>query len=90
MGAGSVCTAGILLALLGGPFHRGQPWARWAVPLLGMAFTSLTLYAALTIATRTPASPPWAETMGLIAVYVLDAVLSLWPTRDKACRDQAS
>ncbi len=81
MGAGSVCTAGILLTLLGLPFRRGQRWARWVIPLLGVAFTGMTLYAALTIATQTPASPPWVETMGLIAAYVLGAVLSLWPTR---------
>ncbi len=80
MGAGSVCTAGILLVLLGVPFRHGQPWAQWVIPLLGIAFTSMTLYAALTIATRTPASPPWGETIGLIALYLLGAVLLLWPT----------
>jgi hypothetical protein len=84
MGAGSVCTAGILLVLLGLPFRSGQSWARWIVPLLGIAFTGMTLYAALTIAARTPASPPWVATMGLIAAYLLGAVISLWPIRAAA------
>jgi hypothetical protein len=81
MGAGSVAASLALLVLLLVPFRRGQAWARWAVPLVGVVFTGLTLYASATIAMRTPASPPWRPTCGLVAMYLIGAVISWWPAR---------
>jgi hypothetical protein len=82
MGAGSVAVTVALLIMILIPFRRGQAWARWAVPVVGVLFTALTLYGALTIATRTPASPPWLQTCGLIALlYLLGALITYWPTR---------
>jgi hypothetical protein len=81
MGAGSVAVSVALLIMILIPFRRGHAWARWAVPVVGVLFTALTLYGALTIATRTPASPPWLQTCGLIALYLLGALITYWPTR---------
>lgn len=79
MGAGSVSVSLALLVILGIPFRRGDSWARWAVPLVGIVFTMLTAYAAYTIDSRTPASTPWRQTCGLSAMYALGAALSYRP-----------
>ena len=83
MGAGSIGVTVALLLMLTGPFRRGDPWARRAVPLVGIVFTMLTAYAAYTIDVNTPASTPWRQTLGLTALYALGAALSLTPRKDK-------
>lgn len=81
MGAGSVAVTTALLIMLGIPFRRGQSWAHWAVPLVGVTFTVLTAYAALTIAWRTSASTPWLPTLGLVLLYMTGALICYWPDR---------
>ncbi|MCC6797842.1 MAG: hypothetical protein IT366_22195 [Candidatus Hydrogenedentes bacterium] len=81
MGAGSVAVSLALLIMLFIPFRRDDRWSIWAVPLIGMIFTLFTAYAAYTIDTRTPASTPWRETLGLTATYLAGAVISYWPRR---------
>ena len=76
MGAGSIAVTVALFTLLAIPFRRGEHWAYWAVPLIGMVFTALTAYAAYTIDVRTPASPPWRLTLGLTATYLVGAIVS--------------
>jgi hypothetical protein len=83
MGAGSIGVTLALTIMLLGPFRRGEVWARWAVPTVGITFTALTAYAAYTIDVRTPASPPWRLTCVLAALYLLGAVLSNWPSRSR-------
>lgn len=65
MGAGSIAVTAALSLMLLIPFRRGETWARWAVPLVGITFTTLTAYAAYTIDVGTPAAPPWRLTGGL-------------------------
>jgi hypothetical protein len=84
MGAGSIGVTMALLIMLSGPFRRGDAWARWAVPAVGITFTLLTAYAAYTIDIRTPASPPWLQTLGLAAMYLAGAVVSFAPRKGPA------
>ncbi|HVK14575.1 MAG TPA: hypothetical protein VM597_37905 [Gemmataceae bacterium] len=84
MGAGSAAVSLALLLILFIPFRRGHRWALWAVPLIGIVFTSLTAYAAYTIDVRTPATTPWRQTCGLAAVYAVGGVISYWPRRRSA------
>lgn len=79
MGAGSISVSLAILILIAIPLRRGENWARWAVPLVGITFSLLTAHAAYTIDVRTAASPPWRQTLGLAAVYATGAVLSLAP-----------
>ncbi len=79
MGAGSVSVSLALLLILFIPFRRSERWAFWAVPLIGITFTSLTAYAAYTIDFRTPASTPWRQTCGLAVMYAAGMVISYWP-----------
>lgn len=76
MGAGSIAVSVALVILLVIPFRQGQAWSRWAVPVIGMIFTALTAYAAFTIDMRTPASPPWRQTCGLVALYLIGGLLA--------------
>jgi len=81
MGAGSIAVTLALAILLLVPFRRGEAWARWAIPSVGAVFASLTAYAAYTIDLRTPASTPWRETLGLVALFGVGAAVSYWPRR---------
>jgi hypothetical protein len=78
MGAGSVTVSAAILVLLWFPYRRGERWARWATPLLGILFTMLTAYAAFTIDRLTPADTPWRETLALTAVYGIGGAIGLW------------
>ena len=89
MGAGSIGITLALLIMLAGPFRRGDAWARWAVPAVGITFTLLTAYAAYTIDIRTPASPPWPQTLGLAALYLAGAAISFAPWKGPAPTDPA-
>lgn len=84
MGAGSTAVAAALLVMLAVPFRRGERWATWAVPMVGMMFTLLTAYAAYTIESRTPATTPWRPTVGLAVVYVAGLVVSVLGARGVA------
>jgi hypothetical protein len=84
MGAGSIGVTLALIVMLCIPFRRGEAWARWAIPTIGVVFTGLTAYAAFTIDARTPASPPWRQTCGLTALYVAGALISYWPLRGRS------
>ncbi len=81
LGAGSIAVTLALAILLLVPFRRGDAWARWAIPIVGAVFTSLTAYAAYTIDVRTPASTPWRETLVLVALFGVGAAVSNWPGR---------
>ena len=81
MGAGSIGVTLALVIMMFVPFRRGEPWARWAIPAVGVVFTGLTAYAAFTIDARTPASPPWRQTLAMTALYLAGAVISYWPSR---------
>jgi hypothetical protein len=48
-------------------FRAGEAWARYAIPLVGLAAALPSLYAGLYVRNRTPASPP----VKLVAVAVL-------------------
>jgi hypothetical protein len=78
MGAGSVGVTLALAILLGGPFRRGETWARWAIMSVGVVFPSLTGYAAHTIDVGTPASTPWRLTFGLTALYLAGGLIDAW------------
>ena len=81
MGAGSIAVTLALMLLLWIPFRRGERWARWAVPVVGMTFTTLTAYAAYTIDINTPASTPWRQTCLLAMLYLAGGLASYWPVQ---------
>ena len=89
VGAGSIGVTLALLLMLAGPFRRGDGWARWAVPAVGITFTLLTAYAAYTIDLSTPASPPWLQTLGLAALYLAGGAISFAPRKGPAPTKQA-
>lgn len=81
MGAGSVTVSITILVLVFIPLRRGERWARWAIPLIGVLFTVLTAYAAFTIDRLTPALTPWRQTLVLSGAYLIGGALCLWPIR---------
>ena len=66
----------LLLVLI--PLRRGEPWAAWAIPLVGAAAALPTFWATLMVRRRTPGSPPWYPSALCLAFLLLGCLLS-WP-----------
>lgn len=58
-GAGWIALGVVLLALIGIPFRRNEPWAGYVIPLMILIFYVPTLMATLSVLNHTPATPPW-------------------------------
>jgi hypothetical protein len=76
-GAGFVTTGLAMTVLLLIPFRRGERWASWAVPLLGLVMSGVTLYAAGVVRSRTPGEPPLALAVAGVVLLLLGAGLAL-------------
>ena len=59
------------------PFRAGETWARYAIPVVGLAAALPTLYSALYVKSRTPASPPVNLVVGAILLLIVGFVASL-------------
>ena len=65
---------GLLLAI---PFYRGERWARWAIPVIGLVFWGAMLYATIVMTTRTPAAAPWYGPAAAILILIAGHVVGL-------------
>jgi len=75
---GGWLTASLSVAfLLVFPFRAGETWARYAIPLVGLAAALPSLYAALYVRTRTPASPPVSLVLVAILLLIVGFIISL-------------
>ncbi len=59
------------------PFRAGETWARYAIPLVGLAAALPSLYAALYVRSRTPASPPISLVVVAILLLIVGFIISL-------------
>ena len=76
-GGGSGFTLGLAMGLiLLFPFREGRSWAIYALPALGLAVGAATLSVMFFVKRRTPAHPPIAVPMVVIALSVVGLVLS--------------
>ncbi|MEO0408607.1 MAG: hypothetical protein AAF289_14770 [Cyanobacteria bacterium P01_A01_bin.135] len=82
-GGGWLATAVAMAIILFKPFKRGETWALWAVPSIGLATAVPLLYLTLSIAIRTPADPPWIAAALGVVLQVVGLVLSLEPRRNR-------
>lgn len=76
-GGGWLAAATAIIILLGGPFRRGESWARLAIPAVGLLVSVSSLYATLLVRRNTPASPPWLFAAGATALLLAGLGLSL-------------
>ena len=77
LGGACLATAlamGILLMI---PFRKGIFWARWTIPVVGLVALLPMLYATLSVALNTPATPPWMFVLLLILLLIVGLILSL-------------
>ena len=65
---------GIMLFI---PFRRGESWARFAIPLVGLVSWGTALYGTLLVTFNTSASPPWLASALGIVFMILGFLFSL-------------
>ncbi len=80
-GGGWLATAVAMAVILFKPFKRGELWARWAVPFIGLTTAVPLLYLTLTIALRTSATTPWLAALIGVLLQISGLILSLEPRR---------
>ena len=66
------------------PFRRGERWALFAVPAVGLVVSGSALWATLTVLTGTPASPPWQAALVGVVLSCLGFILSMLPAKKDA------
>jgi hypothetical protein len=76
IGGAWVAVAASLLVLLLGPFRRGAPWAKRAIPGLLLLQGAGVMNAMAYITTHSPAMPPWAFTLAVMVLAVVGAFAS--------------
>lgn len=75
---GGLLMGGISLAiLLLIPFRAGEPWARFAIPAMGLVGGLPTLYATILVRSRTHAHTPVAASATGIVLLIIGFILSL-------------
>jgi hypothetical protein len=68
-GGGFLASGFAIVIILFKAFKNKQPWAFWAIPVIGLITAISSLYATITVAQNTPASPPWiAAAVGLVLI----------------------
>ncbi|MGF1513048.1 MAG: hypothetical protein ACFB5Z_05035 [Elainellaceae cyanobacterium] len=82
-GGGWLSAAAAMAIILFKPFKRGEIWARWAVPFIGLTTAIPLLYLTLSIAIRTPANPPWLAAALGVGLQIAGLLLSLEPRRSR-------
>jgi hypothetical protein len=88
-GGGWLALGMLVLLLVAIPVRRGERWARAGVPAAILVFYVPTLLATLSVAQRTPASPPWRFNV-VACLCALVGVLLDTPWRATAGRDRGT
>lgn len=84
-GAGFITGSMSCLIMLLIPFRRGEPWDRWAIPLVLMVFNALCLYVSATVAAKNDASPPWQLSIAMLVIIFFGFLISLgYEKKDKS------
>lgn len=76
-GGGMLATSLSISILLFIPFRKGELWAIWAIPIIGLGGAIPTLYATLLVKFNTPASPPWFAAITIIILFLIGFIFSL-------------
>lgn len=70
-GAGMLVTGLTILILLAIPFRTGQPWSRWALTAIGVAYSALSVFLTLALQAETSANIPWpGPVAGLVTLLI--------------------
>jgi hypothetical protein len=87
-GGGYISVAVALAVLLFIPFRKGENWARWSIPAIGIPAILIVNYAGLTIILNTPGRPPLIAGPIAIAFFLTGLILSA--KRNKETTDKTS
>jgi hypothetical protein len=70
---GFALALGVLLVV---PFRRGDRWARWAIPVVGLGFWLPVLFGATRLAASSGAATPWRGAIIPIVLLIAGFLLS--------------
>jgi len=84
VGAGFMTISLAMLTILFIPFRRGECWANWTLPILGLTVLGLLANMLCRIIENTPANPPITTIAVAAGVIVLGAILTICPC--KCCK----
>ena len=59
------------------PFRAGDVWARFAIPIIGLSMALPALYATIHVRRQTPANPPVAASVIIVALLLIGFALSI-------------
>ena len=65
--------------LLFKPFRQSKRWAYWAIPAVGLPPMLIILYLQISVAQKTPSSPPWVLSVTGIILLLVGFFLSIVP-----------
>lgn len=77
LGGAWLAVAVAIAILLAIPFRRGERWARWAIPAVGLTSSSAALWATTFVARHSPAQPPYGAVAFGIVMLLVGLALSL-------------
>lgn len=76
-GGGWLSTGISMILLLAFPFRSGEPWSLFALPFVGLATASATLYATIFVKRNSRANPPAGLVGASILVILLGFIFSI-------------
>jgi len=77
-GTGFLITALSMLLLLLIPFRAAEIWARYAIPVVGLAQLLPTLYVTMYVRKHTPGAPPVGMNILGVGLLILGFIMSLF------------
>jgi hypothetical protein len=75
-GAGWLACGIALLVLAWIPVRRGERWALWATPVIGLAFWVPNVWATVEVTVRSAATAPWYGSVVAVGLLVAGAAAS--------------
>ena len=79
VGGGFLASAFAMVIPLFTAFRNEQRWSFWAVPITGLIASLSSLYATITVAVNTPASPPWIAAVLGTVLLTIGFIFSILP-----------
>jgi hypothetical protein len=86
VGGSFIALAIALLMILIIPFRKGERWAHYTVPIMGIFCAGASLYATLFLKMKSGASTPWFAAGIPVIIYVTGMIMTYKDVREKSIK----